>query len=231
LALLDLLPMYAGAGFVYGWVLTWMPHLVIPSGHTPGGVDVEALGAIARYGSVVPIAAGVALVAWRLFLERPLWFPADSATVPRAGTSWGGVLHVVLETWSTRLVLLGIGVGLALCAVPRLFSVIPDDLPHLLPALGPVVVGIPGYTLAMRQGKALLARSGRNLLSAAMQVVAYAGGVIIVLLGFLLAAYLSASRGPGPSWGSFDTASWALMCGSYLVLTGLFTDEVVSGCT
>lgn len=228
--LLPFVALVVGAGIVYGWVLTWMPHLVIPTAQAPGGVDVGALRAIALFGCVVPILLAIGLVAWRLFLERPHRFPPDDAASRTSSPelSWRAVLHVVLETWSTRLAIGGVAVGLALCAVPRVFSVIPDDVQRIVPALGPIVAGIPGYSLLLRQGKAFATKNRRGLIRAALQVVMYAGGFIIVLLGFLLAAYLSASRGRGPQWGGFDSAIWLLMCVAYLALTGLFSDEVLS---
>ncbi|TMC47835.1 MAG: hypothetical protein E6J14_14420 [Chloroflexi bacterium] len=158
--------------------------------------------------TVAVVSAVATVVIWLLWL------------VLRAKGRHVDAAHAALEIWTVRLVGLGVLAGVLFCLVPIVFSRLGDDVRHLTGAAG-ADLGLIAMLMRIA-GRAHTAAS--TLRRVITLVAAYVAGPLVLLVGFLLVAYVSASR--GPRWDGFDTAMWVVSSLAFLVAVWLLDDEV-----
>jgi hypothetical protein len=128
--------------------------------------------------------------------------------------------YAAFQLWSVRLASLGVTIGVLLCLAPLLLARIGDNV-RLLSGLTGAELGL--IPLLMRAAaKAPTAAS--TVKRAVTLIAAYIAGPLVLVVGFLLMALLSVSR--GVRWDGFDTGMWVIASAAFLLFVGLFDDEV-----
>jgi hypothetical protein len=188
------------------------------------------VGGLALAGALLTAIAGVHLVDRQADPRTSLVVALVSlVAIPLLyGAAWGlrqlarrwQDVHVTLQAWSLRLLTLGVVTGLLLCVVPILFAHVGDNV-RLLAGITGVDLGLIPVLIRVAS---LAPRAASTLRRVVTLVAAYVAGPLVLLVAFLLIAFVSSTR--GPRWQGFDTCMWVMSSGFFLVVAGLLDDEV-----